>query len=122
MIMFFHLVLDGPATHDKHGIAVMQPNYTVTDYIVDSSWLAITTFVLLALGFASTTFYYWRKSRRMAKTLLQEHEETNNDTANNDEGDSNEEGKLRKNFENCSDHLKIKSSLVRGKCRLEIAL
>ena len=103
-----HLVLDGPATHDKHGIAVMQPNYTVTDYIVDSSWLAITTFVLLALGFASTTFYYWRKSRRMAKTLLQEHEETNNDTTNNDEGDSNEEGKLRKNFKNCNDDFKIK--------------
>ena len=109
---FFHLVLDGPATHDKHGIAVMQPNYTVTDYIVDSSWLAITTFVLLALGFASTTFYYWRKSRRMAKTLLQEHEETNNDTTNNDEGDSNEEGKLRKNFRNCSADFETKISLV----------
>ena len=48
----------------------------------------------------------------MAKTLLQEHEETNNDTTNNDEGDSNEEGKLRKNFRNCSDDFEIKGSLV----------
>ena len=48
----------------------------------------------------------------MAKTLLQEHEETNNDTTNNDEGDSNEEGKLRKNFRNCSVDFETKSSLV----------
>lgn len=72
-------ISDGQAPHDKHGIAVMQPNFNVTDYIMDSSWLAISIFVLLAIVFASTTFYYWRKSRRMAKTLLQEQDDPNND-------------------------------------------
>ena len=70
---------------------VINPNYTVTDYIVDSSWLAITIFVLLAIVFASTTFYYWRKSRRMAKNLLQEQDDTNNDDGLKDDG-------KRKNF------------------------
>ena len=90
-------ILDGPAAHDKHGIAVMQPNYTVTDYIIDSSWFAITIFVLLAIGFASTTFYYWRKSRRMAKTLLHEQDDQNNDDTNNDES-LKDNGNRKKNF------------------------
>ena len=69
----------------------MNPNfigtdYTVTDYIVDSSWLAITIFVLLAIVFASTTFYYWRKSRRMAKNLLQEQDDPSNEDALKDDG------------------------------------
>ena len=82
------LISDGPTSHDKHGIAVMQPDYTVvTDYIADSSWLAITTFVLLAIGFASTTFYYWRKSRRMAKNLIHEQDDHNNGDANDDSKD-----------------------------------
>jgi hypothetical protein len=81
---------DGPAI-DKTGTPVMNPNfigtdYTVTDYIVDSSWLAITIFVLLAIVFASTTFYYWRKSRRMAKNLLQEQDDPSNEDALKDDG------------------------------------
>ena len=88
---------DGPVAHDKHGIAVMQPNYTVTDYIIDSSWFAITVFVLLAIVFASTTFYYWRKSRRMAKTLLHEQDEQNNDDTQN-ENSLKDGGNRKKNF------------------------
>ena len=84
-------ISDGTSTHDKHGIAVMQPNFTVTDYIMDSSWLAISIFVILAIVFASTTFYYWRKSRRMAKTLLQEQDDTNNDDG--DDGGVTDDGK-----------------------------
>ena len=82
--------LDGPGP-DKT-VPVVNPNYTVTDYIVDSSWLAITIFVLLAIVFASTTFYYWRKSRRMAKNLLQEQDDPSNEDALKDDG------KRKKNF------------------------
>ena len=94
---YFNNFLDGPVAHDKHGIAVMQPNYTVTDYIIDSSWFAITIFVLLAIVFASTTFYYWRKSRRMAKTLLHEQDEQNNDDTQN-ENSLRDGGNRKKNF------------------------
>ena len=93
----FIIFSDGPVAHDKHGIAVMQPNYTVTDYIIDSSWFAITIFVLLAIVFASTTFYYWRKSRRMAKTLLHEQDEQNNDDTQN-ENSLKDGGNRKKNF------------------------
>ena len=68
----------------------MQPNFTVTDYIMDSSWLAISIFVLLAIVFASTTFYYWRKSRRMGKSLLQEQDDLN--TGDADDGSRRERG------------------------------
>ena len=68
----------------------MQPDFTITDYITDSTWAAITIFVLLAIVFASTTLYYWRKSRRMAKSmLLQEHDTTD---SRDDDADKTEDG------------------------------
>ena len=81
----------GPGNPDIRNI-VENPRYTIKDYIIDSSWLAITIFVLLAIVFASTTFYYWRKSRRMAKNLLQEHDDPNNEDGLKDDG------KRKRNF------------------------
>ena len=45
------------------------PNST-EDYISDNSWAAIAfCFVLVGL-LGSTTFYYWRKYRRISKNML----------------------------------------------------
>ena len=39
-------IADEISADDQHGIAVMQPNFTITDYITDSTWAAIIIFGL----------------------------------------------------------------------------
>ena len=57
----------GPG-HVHHGIAAM-PNST-GEYFTDNSWTAIGICFLLVGMLMSTTVYYWRKYRRMAKSML----------------------------------------------------